>query len=112
MQWGQLNASASGALAARPERNSSDPHMSYEYEGLIRAALLFGAIFALTAVGLALVRRFRGRANHGAHDANEIMTNFRRVYEQGGLSDEEFRTIKAKLATEIKRDSNEAKNAG
>jgi uncharacterized membrane protein len=86
--------------------------MSAEYESLLRAALLFAAIFALTAVGLAMVRRFRGRTNQDAHDANEIMTNFRRVYEQGGLSDEEFRTIKAKLATEMKGDSTDAKNAG
>jgi hypothetical protein len=86
--------------------------MSPEYESLIQAALLFAAIFALTAIGLAVARRFRGRANQDALDANEIMSNFREVYEQGGLSDEEFRTIKAKLATEIKGDSKDARTAG
>ena len=75
------------------------------YESLIRAALLFAAIFALTAIVLAVARRFRGRANEDARDANEIMSNFRDVYERGGLSDEEFRTIKAKLASELKGES-------
>jgi hypothetical protein len=86
--------------------------MSPEYEGLIQAALLFAAIFALTAIGLAAARRFRGRAHQDGLDANEIMSNFREVYEQGGLSDEEYRTIKAKLAAEIKGESSDARSAG
>ncbi|HMP08708.1 MAG TPA: hypothetical protein PJ982_20370 [Lacipirellulaceae bacterium] len=86
--------------------------MSPEYESLIQAAMLFAAIFALTAVGLALVRRFRGRANRNALDRHEIMANFRDVYERGGLSEEEFRTIKAKLASNLKGDANDARNAG
>ncbi len=86
--------------------------MSPEYESLLRAALLFAAMFALTALGLAIVRRVRGRDNQDTLDANEIMSNFRQLYEQGGLSDEEYRTIKSKLATEIKGDSRDAKNAG
>ena len=86
--------------------------MSPQFESLIRAALLFAAIFALTAIGMAIARKWRGRDNQDTLDANEIMANFREVYEQGGLSEEEFRTIKAKLASELKRESNDARNAG
>jgi uncharacterized membrane protein len=86
--------------------------MSPQLESLIRAALLIAAIFALTAIGMAVVRRLRGRDNQDVRDANEIMANFREIYEQGGLSEEEFRTIKAKLASELKRESNDARNAG
>jgi hypothetical protein len=86
--------------------------MSPEYESLFRAALLFAAIFALTAAGLALARRFRTRENQDALNANEIMINFRQLYEQGGLSDEEYRTIKTRLAAEMKADSTDAKSAG
>ena len=86
--------------------------MYEHYEGLIRAGLLFVAIFALTAVVLAVARRMRGRKGDDARDANEIMTNFREVYERGGLSDEEFRTIKAKLARELKGDEKNGSQAG
>ena len=82
------------------------------FEGLVRSALLFAAIFALTAVALAVARKLRGRATNDTQDANEIMSNFRDVYERGGLSDEEFRTIKAKLASELKGEASGNKNAG
>lgn len=86
--------------------------MNTVYEGLVRSALLFAAIFALTAVVLAVARKLRGRANNDTQDANEIMSNFRSVYERGGLSDEEFRTIKTKLASDLKGEASNNKNAG
>ena len=86
--------------------------MNTVFEGLVRSALLFAAIFALTAVALAVARKLRGRATNDTQDANEIMSNFRDVYERGGLSDEEFRTIKAKLASELKGEASGNKNAG
>jgi uncharacterized membrane protein len=86
--------------------------MYENYEGLVRAGLLFLAIFALTAVALAVARRMRGRKGDDARDASEIMANFRDVYERGGLSDEEFRTIKAKLASELKGEAKDSSHAG
>jgi uncharacterized membrane protein len=86
--------------------------MSGVYESLVQAALLFAVIFALTAVVLAIARRLRDRAASDAREANEIMANFRDVYERGGLSDEEFRTIKAKLASELKGEVKDNANAG
>ena len=86
--------------------------MSPEYESLTQAALLFAAIFALTALALAVARRFRGRSAKDKLDPSELMSKFREVYERGGLSDEEFRTIKSKLATELKAEVNDTRNAG
>lgn len=68
---------------------------------LVQCLLWFALIFALTAGAMAIARRFRARAVHEALDPNDLLTNFRELYEQGGLSDEEFRTIKAKLAREL-----------
>ena len=76
--------------------------MSPVYESLVEAALLFAAIFALTAAVLAVARKLRGRAARDRLGRHEMMANFRELHERGGLSDEEFRTIKAKLATELK----------
>ena len=86
--------------------------MSDVYESLVQAGVLFGVIFALTAVVLAVARKMRVRARQSGLDANEIMSNFRSVYDRGGLSDDEFRTIKAKLATEIKGEVNDNASAG
>lgn len=86
--------------------------MSPAYESLIRATLLFAAIFALAAVALAVARRFRGRSAQDKLDRHQMMSNFRELYDRGGLSDEEFRTIKAKLATELKAELKDNSGAG
>jgi preprotein translocase subunit SecG len=82
------------------------------YESLTRAALLLAAIFALMAIVLAVARRYRGRAAEDKLDRHQMMSNFRDLYDRGGLSDEEFRTIKAKLASELKAEVNDNSGAG
>ena len=82
------------------------------HESLVEAALLLAAIFALTAVVLAVARRYRGRAAEDNLDRHKLMSNFRDLYDRGGLSDEEFRTIKAKLASELKAEVNDNTGAG
>jgi uncharacterized membrane protein len=86
--------------------------MSSVYDSLTQAAMLFAVIFAMTAAALAVARRFRGRAAHDKLDRHELMSNFRELYDRGGLSDEEFRTIKAKLATELKGELKDNTGAG
>jgi uncharacterized membrane protein len=78
----------------------------------MQAALLFASILALTAVVLAVARRYRGRAAEDKLDRHEMMSNFRELYDRGGLSDEEFRTIKSKLATELKAELKDNSGAG
>ena len=70
------------------------------------AALWFAAIFALTALGVATVRRFRGSAAEDRPSAHEMLTKFRELHSRGGLSDEEYRTIKTKLAEEVEGELN------
>lgn len=81
-------------------------------EGLIQAALLLAAIFALSALAFAIARRYRGRAVHDNLDRHQLLSNFRELYDRGGLSDEEFRTIKSKLATELKAELRDNSGAG
>ena len=75
-------------------------------------ALLFAVIFALTAIVLAVARRYRGRAAQDKLDRHQMMSNFRELYDRGGLSDEEFRTIRSKLATELKAELKDNSGAG
>jgi hypothetical protein len=81
--------------------------MSPELRSLTQAALLFAAVFVLMALGLAIVRRFRDMKNGDAVESSEMMSRFRDLHDQGGLSDEEFRTIKTKLAAKLKAEMNE-----
>lgn len=65
------------------------------------AALWFAAIFALLALAILVVRRFRGDAVDDQPGANELLVKFRELHARGGLSDDEYRTIKTKLATQV-----------
>ncbi len=75
---------------------------------LSKAALWFAVIFALSALAILALRKWRGSAYDTQLDNSELLTKFREVHGRGGLSDEEYRTIKTKLATrieaELKRD--------
>ena len=86
--------------------------MEQSLETLAHAALLFAAIFVITAIGIAVVRRYRGGTAKDMSESSEMMSKFRDLHAEGGLSDEEFRTIKTKLAEELKAELNDNSNAG
>lgn len=67
---------------------------------------------ALCAIGVYVVKRFQDRKGDDQPRASELLTNFREIHSQGGLSDEEFRTIKAQLAARLEREINENDNKG
>jgi hypothetical protein len=68
---------------------------------LIVAAVWFAVILGLLALAIAGLRRWRGDAADDQPSASELLTKFRELHARGGLSDHEYRTIKAKLATEV-----------
>lgn len=68
---------------------------------LTRSVLLYAAVFLATALGFTVVRKLRGSADHDKHQSSELMTKFRELHARGGLSDEEYRTIKTKLAAKL-----------
>ena len=76
---------------------------------LSQAALWFAAIFALLALAIVFLRKWRGDAADDQPDASELLTKFRELHLRGGLSDDEYRTIKTKLATRIDNELNGTK---
>ncbi len=70
------------------------------------AALWFALIFALLALAVVVVRRFRGDTADDQPSANELLAKFRDLHARGGLSDDEYRTIKTKLATQVEAEIN------
>ena len=74
---------------------------------LLLAAFWFAAILALLALAIVIVRRFRGGAADDQPQAGELLSKFREVHSRGGLSDDEYRTIKTKLAADLQSELND-----
>jgi hypothetical protein len=76
---------------------------------LAKAALWFAVIFVLVALAVVAVRKWRDSSADDTPDPHELLTKFREVHDRGGLSDDEYRTIKTKLAgqLEVQLNSNE-----
>jgi uncharacterized membrane protein len=73
---------------------------------LFLSACWFAVILALLALALVVVRRFRGGAADDRPSANDMLAKFRDLHARGGLSDDEYRTIKTKLATQVETELN------
>lgn len=74
---------------------------------LSRAALWFAAILALLACALLVLRKWRGDSADDLPTNSELLTKFRELHARGSLSEDEYRTIKTKLATQLNTALNE-----
>jgi uncharacterized membrane protein len=75
-----------------------------------QAVLLFAAVLALVGLVVLVASKLRGGAEQDQPISSELLTKFRELHAKGVLSDEEYRTIKTKLATQLQqelKDSNE-----
>jgi uncharacterized membrane protein len=70
---------------------------------VVQFVLALAGLAALVAVGVYLIGRIRKELTAQTNSANEHLSNFREMHSQGGLSDEEYRTIKAMLAEPLKQ---------
>ena len=70
------------------------------------ASIVLGlaGLATLVAIGVYLIGKVRGELTAETDGANEHLSNFREMHFQGGLSDEEYRTIKAVLAEPLKEE--------
>lgn len=73
---------------------------------LFQAAVWFAVIFALSALAVVVVRKWRGGAFEAQPQASDLLTKFREMHGRGSLSDDEYRTIKTKLATQLDAELN------
>ena len=73
-----------------------------------QAMALFGVVLALAAGLFYFVRNWSSRTDDDRQQASSMLSIFRDVHSRGGLSDSEYRTIKGKLAPELKADTSAA----
>jgi hypothetical protein len=76
------------------------------HQPLVQVVLWSAAILALIAVGVYIAGRVRTAMIHSQPTPSDMLTDFREIYSQGDLSDEEYRAVKGTLAgrllTEVK----------
>ena len=74
--------------------------------------LLLAVLGALVSVLVMLVGKLRDGAGDDKLNASDMITNFRELHERGVLSDEEFRTIKAKLSAQLQSELKDTEGPG
>ena len=66
-----------------------------------QAVLYVAALLILMTMGCYIVLRFRDRTDEDQLKANELLTNFREIHQQGDINDTEYRTIKTTLGVKL-----------
>ena len=74
----------------------------------VRVFVLSTAIVILILAGAYIASKWRGTNDKDTMSAQEMLSNFREMHTQGVLTDEEFRTIKSKLAGDIQTELKDA----
>ena len=64
------------------------------------------ALAVLVAIGGFVVGRLRGRADDERQTANDLLTNFRDLHDQGDIDAAEFRNIKTVLGVKLQQELN------
>jgi hypothetical protein len=72
------------------------------YEQWSEVVIWVAAGAALVAVGFYLVGKLRGAFRQSEREPGILLDNFRELHSRGELSDEEYRTIKSKLASQLR----------
>lgn len=86
---------------------AKEPAKKMEIGSILQPALLLIAILAGGAILIAWLRKNRDRQSGAvALSANEQLTAFRESLEQGDMTDEEFKKVKAHLAEKIRKPAN------
>lgn len=94
--WGQRILAYKAAMAI-------EKVLEFLQTGTARVVLLLAALAMLGAVGWYVIGKIRGQVRQSGLDANQFMTKFRDLHDQGDLSDEEFRTIKSMLSERLQQ---------
>ena len=58
----------------------------------------------LTAIGVFLVKKFRDQNDDDQQDANEMLSNFRDLHDEGDISEREYRNIKTVLGDKLQEE--------
>jgi len=81
------------------------------FEGMATQLAWFALIlFLLVGVLVFVLQRYRNRNDDDLLTPSDLLSWSRKTFGQGGLSEEEYRTIKKKLGSELKQVPRQAKD--
>lgn len=69
-------------------------------------------LLVLMAVGWYAVGRFRDKTDDDRLTANELLTNFEELHQQGDINDAEYRTIKTALGAKLRQELEDSESKG
>jgi len=97
-----LVAACEASVAATIPTGQAPILLALELSILLPGIYLAGALLVGAGV-LALIRRWRQDDGPGSPDASDQLAHFRTLYEQGAISEEEFKRLRAVLAVELRQ---------
>lgn len=75
--------------------------------------VIWGTVLAMgLAVAVYAIGKVRGMPAQSERPTSELLSKFRKLHSEGGLSDEEFRTIKANLADDFQAELKDSDETG
>ncbi len=80
--------------------------------GMEEAIVWVTVLVILIAVAVYIITKIRPHSAQQELDAHELMAKFRELHSQGGLSDEEYRTIKSTITEQLRRQLNDDDGKG
>lgn len=79
---------------------------------LVNLMIWMGVLALLVACGTLVLARLHAETVKKERTASELMSKCREMYSRGGLTDEEFRTIKTHLSARLQEELREDGPAG
>jgi len=86
--------------------------MWYFSDPITELAVSLALLVLLTAIAAYVIVKVRDRGKQEGPAGIELLSRFRDVHSQGGLSDAEFRTIKTRLADRLLDEVNDKEEKG
>jgi uncharacterized membrane protein len=74
--------------------------------------LAFAVLAVLIVIAAYIIAKIRAEPAKKEHQASDWLSKYSDLHSKGGLSDEEFRTIKTKLAEQLQDELNDSGNNG
>ena len=83
------------------------------WEGGVDELVIWAALLAIAvAVAYYVIAKVRTAPAQSEPTADELLSKFRETHSQGGLSDEEFRTIKTALGERLRDELSDTEETG
>ena len=77
-----------------------------------KVVIMLSLLAILVIVSVYVVLKFRGRIGDDQANAQDMMTNFREMHDQGEISDAEFRKLKTVLGDKMQEELNDTADKG